>query len=230
MTAIEIRGQRQAFNDDVIKVDVTATYASQKELILQDFMDVEYITLDTNKDFVNEGIVMDIGEKFILVKNRMNDGDIFIYDRSGKALRKINNKGSQVSRQYSYLSGIALDEGNNEMFVNDHYTKYILVFDLFGKFKRSFQHKASTDKHLYTTIFNYDTDNLICYYDDDAKSRFFFLVSKKDGRITNEIKIPYKEHISLTLQSKSKPTTTKIWPGLYGSTISSITTGPAYSP
>ena len=52
----------------------------KKELILQDFMDVEYIALETNKEFLNQGFVQDIGKKTILVRNRIADGDIFVYD------------------------------------------------------------------------------------------------------------------------------------------------------
>ena len=54
-------GQRQAGNDDLITVDITKTPSSKKELILQDFMDVEYVALETKDDFLNQGIVMDIG-------------------------------------------------------------------------------------------------------------------------------------------------------------------------
>ena len=48
----------------------------KKELALQDFMDVEYIPLETNDDFVNQGFVQAIGKEFILVKNYRDDGDI----------------------------------------------------------------------------------------------------------------------------------------------------------
>ena len=37
--------------DDLITVDVTKSYPT-KELILQDFMDVEYIPLETKEDFI----------------------------------------------------------------------------------------------------------------------------------------------------------------------------------
>jgi len=51
--------------DDLIIVNVTKSYSPKKELILQDFMDVEYIALETNNDFVNQGFVMDIGKEII---------------------------------------------------------------------------------------------------------------------------------------------------------------------
>jgi len=45
---------------------------------------------------------------------------------------------------------------------------------------------------FYTEIFNYDKDNLICYDKYNEKATFV-LVSKKDGSITEEINIPFKE-------------------------------------
>jgi len=43
-------------NDDLITVDVTKSYP-KKELILQDFMDVEYIPLETTYEFITQGSV-----------------------------------------------------------------------------------------------------------------------------------------------------------------------------
>ena len=70
-------GKRQV-GDGLITIDVTARY-SHKELILQDFLDVEYIPLETGGEFYCQGVVQAIGEKIILIKNRVNDGDIFIF-------------------------------------------------------------------------------------------------------------------------------------------------------
>ena len=47
--------------DDLITVDVMTTDYPIKELILQDFMEVEYIALETNDDFINQGYVQAIG-------------------------------------------------------------------------------------------------------------------------------------------------------------------------
>lgn len=191
--APEIRGQKQAGSNDFITVNVVKNYSPKKELILQDFMDVEYVTLETNDDFINQGIVLDIGKEFVLVKNsnRINDGNIFVYDRTGKAIRKINRKG-QSGEEYISVYTVTLDEENKEMFVNDILGKKIVVYDLYGNFKRSFKHKNGTDSQFYSDIFNYDKQHLICY-DEYNKELPFVLISKQDGHITQEIKIPFKE-------------------------------------
>lgn len=190
--------QSNQLSNDIITIDVTKTNYPKKELILQDFMDVEYIPLETSGDFVNQGLVMDIGNKFLLVRNRNEDGNIFVYDRTGKALRKINHKG-QGGEEYSNILGIILDEANFEMYVNNHFEAKIQVYDLNGSFKRTLkiqQDKEDNGFQFYTDIFNYDKDNLICY-DTVNKETAFVLISKQDGSITKEIKVPFEKKMLL---------------------------------
>jgi len=212
-------GNKQS-TDDLITVDVTKSYSSKKELILQDFMDVEYIALETNDEFLNQGFVMDIGKKFILVKNRKDDGDIFVYDRTGKALRKINRKG-QGGEEYIFILGITLDEDNNEMYINNHYKKNILVYDLHGNFKRSLkQEEEGVGMHFYTDIFNYDKDHLICSSEFNEEGSLV-LISKQDGSITHKIKIPFKEkkHLHQTLKNEANEIEYMVGPGPYRTII-----------
>ncbi|WP_455593358.1 6-bladed beta-propeller [Bacteroides sp.] len=177
--------------DELITVDVNASYP-EKELVLQDFMDVEYVPLETTDEFITQGVVDAIGKDILLVTNRKNDGDIFVFDRAtGKGLRKINRLG-QSGEEYTQLTGIILDEDNNEMFVTDFPARKILVYDLYGNFKRSF---PFADTSYYAYIFNYDRDHLICYKSYlpllENEQSCHVLVSKKDGSITKEIQIPF---------------------------------------
>lgn len=88
--------QSKPQSEGFITVDVTATYP-KKDLILQDFMDVEYIPLETNKEFLTSGYVQAIGKNIIIVRNINQAGaDIFIFDRKGKGLRKINRMGQEM--------------------------------------------------------------------------------------------------------------------------------------
>lgn len=177
---------------DFITVDVNASYP-EKELILQDIMDVEYVALETTDQFLTKGFVKAIGENIILVTNLGNDGDIFVFDRSGKGLRKINRFG-QSGEEYSQITEIVLDEDNNEIFVVAYPERKIVVYDLFGNFKRSFKF---TDTSYYFYTFNYDQDNLICYKgyfpSVETEQSCHLIISKQDGSITQEIQIPFKE-------------------------------------
>lgn len=73
-------GCRENSGVDIVTVDISQNYP-KKELVLQDFMDVEYIPLETNDEFITQGDVMAIDNKYIVVKNWNNDGDIFLFDR-----------------------------------------------------------------------------------------------------------------------------------------------------
>ena len=178
--------------DDLITIDVSKSYP-KKELILQDFMDVEYIPLETNDEFLTQGAVQDVGKEYLLVKNRNNDGDIFIFDRkTGKGLRKINRQG-QGAEEYTRINGMILDESNSEIFVISMGNK-ILVYDLYGQFKRC----LNLDREV-SSVFDYDKSNLIGYdmsdYHNKGKDRsksYHVIISKQDGSITREIFIPFK--------------------------------------
>lgn len=181
--------------DELVTIDVTTTYPKQ-ELILQDIMDVEYVPLETSDDFVTQGDVMAIGNKYIIVKNWTNDGNILVFDRkTGKGVRKINRKG-QSGEEYANINGIVLDEDRNELFVNYTSGNKILVYDLSGNFKRSLPHTQGSEC---LDVFNFDKDHLIRYdmsvYYKEGKhndgTAYHAIISKQDGSITTPIAIPF---------------------------------------
>ena len=211
-------GGDHSSTDGLITVDVNDSYSTKKELVLQDFMDVEYIPLETNDEFINRACVQAVGEKYIIVTNFYDDGNIFVYGRNGKAIRKINRKG-QGGEEYVSMRSVSLDEENEEIFVNDFHAKKIRVYDLEGNFKRSLNQRSEKSS-FYVEMLDYDKDNLICY----DKFNFevpFLLVSKQDGSITKEITVPYKEkqlfHIVERLYDKGE--TRAAGPGPYNSII-----------
>ncbi|MDR2773337.1 MAG: 6-bladed beta-propeller [Tannerella sp.] len=192
-------GSGKPSTDELITVDVTAKYPL-RELILQDFTDVEYVPLETTDDFLTQGFVLTMGKEIILVKNRINDGDIFICDRTGKALRKINRQG-QGAEEYLFINAIVLDEDNREIFVNDMVKEKILVYDLYGEFKRSISYPNNV---RYDNIHIYDREHLICYDSSinnkggEARGRksWHFIISKQNGSIIKEIYIPFEKNKS----------------------------------
>ena len=148
--------------------------------------------LETTDEFLTQGVVKAVGKDIMLVTNRIQNGDIFVFDRTGKGLRKINRKG-QGGEEYLSFAEIILDENNNEMFVKDYAARKILVYDLYGTFKRSFK---NADSCYYDNVFNYDRDNLIAYKNfgaTESKPSCHVIISKQDGSITREIQIPFKE-------------------------------------
>lgn len=185
-------GTKDQLEYDLITVDVNAKYP-KKELILQDFMDVEYIALESSDEYITQGVIKAVGEKIIIVSNRSVDGNIFIFDRkNGKGLRKINRLG-QGPEEYSQFTDIILDEGNNEMFVIAYSSRKILVYDLYENFKRKF--KFVNEMEFYNYTFNYDNEFLICHkgYSPGVETErsSHILISKQNGQIKREIELPY---------------------------------------
>ena len=102
--------------EDLIVVDVSKDYP-KKELILQDLFDVEYIPLETTDEFVTLGWLQAIGKDVMIIRNMWAvDGDIFIYDRKGKAIRHINRKG-QGNEEYAATSGVYLDDEKQQIII-----------------------------------------------------------------------------------------------------------------
>ena len=187
--------------DGFITIDVTVNYP-EKELILQDFMDVEYVPLETTDSFVCQGLVLDVSRNYILIRNRNSDGNLYLFDRTGKGVRVINRKG-QGGEEYTFASSAVLDEENGEMFINNMATQKILVYDLSGNFKRS----LSCKDYRFFTMYNFDQNNLICHdsFDNDKVPEFqsrqsFMLISKQDGSVTREIQIPFKEKKTIVMR------------------------------
>ena len=188
---VACEGNKQS-NEDLIIVDVSRSYP-KKELVLQDFMSVEYIPLETTDEFVTQGLVQDVGEEYLLLKNKNSDGNIFVFDRkTGKGLRKINRQG-QGPEEYTRINEIVLDESNGEIFVKSQGNK-IVVYDLYGTFIRY----LDLDRDV-SSVFDYDKYNLICYdmsdYHSKGKDRggsYHMIISKQNGSITREIFIPFK--------------------------------------
>jgi len=181
-------------SDAFITIDVTKSYP-KKELILQDFMDVEYIPLETTYEFLCQGRVLAVGNEIILVRNQVNDGNIYIFDKNGKGLRKINRLG-RGGEEYTDISGVILDEDNSEIFVNNMSANRIMVYDLYGNFKRSLRYNEGV-RHQY--FFNFDRESIIC---EDLTHRVdaetpdkspFLIISKQDCSIIKEINVPYEK-------------------------------------
>ena len=169
---------------DILTINVSGNFP-ERTMILQDFMDVEYIVLDDSDDFLTQGIVRAIGNNVILVTNWFPDGNIFVFDRNtGEGLRVINRRG-QGPGEYANILQVVLDEENNEMFV---WTPgRFLVYDLYGNFLRQFNFAGGS-------VRNADAYNFLVYRTfpislEEHRQPVFLIISKQDGSFVEEIHI-----------------------------------------
>ena len=178
---------------ELVTINVESDYP-EKELILQDFVDVEYIPLETNDEFINKGWVKAVGKNLLAIVNGGTDGDIFLYERStGKGIRKINRKG-QGGEEYTQITQIVLDEEQNEMFIVDYPRQKFMVYNLEGKFLRSFNFDENS---YYSFVYPYDKAHLIVYKDcahhGQPEKSCHAIISKQDGKTIRELSLPYEE-------------------------------------
>ena len=95
---------------DLITVDVTADYP-EKELVLQDIFDVEYVPLETTDEFVTKAMVKAVSDHYVLTSNWGKDGNLYLFDRTtGKGIRVINRFG-QSGEEYGIAVKCLIDEG-----------------------------------------------------------------------------------------------------------------------
>ena len=185
---------KQKDSDGLIRVDVSKSYP-KKELILQDLFDIEYVPLETTDEFLTSGVPVALTEDVLMVRDvtRFLTGNLFLFDREGKPVKKINRKG-EGGEEYLNTMSVVLDDQKNEIFVDNYLGRRVMIYDLDGNFKRSFEH---IEGRSYERLGNLNQDYLICHdgsLETMEKRNFFMIVSKQDGKV-KEIQIPYDKTI-----------------------------------
>ncbi len=183
-------------NEELMTIDLNQFYP-EKELTLQDFMEVEYVPLESSDEFITSATIKAVGEKYLVMAS---DRKLLLFDRqTGKGIQVINRIG-QGAEEYTLAYNIVLDETANELIVNDPIIQKICIYDLEGNFKRSFKHAVG---HKFVDVTGFDKDYLVCYDENifmDAEKTeidnmriYHFLISKQDGSIVQEIPVPYEK-------------------------------------
>ncbi len=183
---------------DLIEVDVTKDYP-KKDFNWEDLADIEFIPLETKDDFLCEerACIATLTDNLIVIAN-WSDGNVFIFDRKGNAVKKFNHQGPS-GEEYTKIGQAFFDNNKKELYVNDMFKKKIFVYDLDGNYKRSFGHIKNTQ---YSDIGDFSENDLICY---DASTEYrtdkinpFLIISKQTGAKIREIIIPLEKKLSLS--------------------------------
>ena len=170
----------------------------EKDLLVSEHADVEYVRLETTDEVLLDGIAslyLSVTDRFI-VTNNMKEGRIFVFDRQGKHLHNFMRKG-QSGEEFVFANRVRVDDKAEEIFVLDTRNK-VLVYTLDGKFKRVLDIPKGMRAD---DLWNYDDEWLLSYdsYNLDrgdlpCAEQPFFLLSKKDGSV-KRIEVNAKERI-----------------------------------
>ena len=176
-----------------------------KEIILNDLADITYIPIETNNHvLINNGInaLSHFSDKYIIIVN-YKSYDCYIFDRNGKIINFFNHKG-QGPNEYLNIIGITADEVKKEIYIVDYPQKHrILVYSFDGDFIRTLSLPSNT---TIGTIHNFDKETLLCEDNNhkNGNKKPYFLLSKQNGRIINELNIIFnKERISPRFYQKT---------------------------
>jgi hypothetical protein len=186
---------KQLMDSNINVIDINRI---QPEKILHagdEVVSVEYIPLETNDEFLCGGKVVAFTDEIIVYHNfSFKGGDILLFDRKGKALKKISRQGSG-GEEYASSNGVVYDDANKELYINSMLSGKIVVYDLDGNFKRCFRQNPA----IFWDIENYDNESLICYTRNENIERPFLLISKQTGEKIRDIVIPYEKKISIDI-------------------------------
>lgn len=197
------RNDSSSGSDGLIHVDVTKDYP-EKEFLLQDLFEVEYVRLETSDDFLTAGFVLEVSDHYVVSRNtNIFSGDFYLFDRqTGKGVAHLNRKG-QGGEEYTNLLDLLVDEQAGELYLNSHFNKMIYVYNFEGNFKRSFKQQGVLFYNRIGLLGDYliaDDDQIQEIETGPQPLRDHFLVlSKADGQVVQAPSIPYERKIPLIL-------------------------------
>ena len=168
------------------EVDVYADYP-MKQMDIGELAEVVYLPL--TKKWLFEGrsyystFTGYVSERYIV--SHTFDGDVEVFDHSGKKLHAFNHRGQLKEGKYIGISDIWLDEANEEVWIQD-FDNAFKIYTLEGVYKRMLKVPESMNVCDFEA---WSADSLLCYDDFRVEEGLnknphpFYLLSKKDGGI-----------------------------------------------
>ena len=185
--------QHASFETDASGLPVIHLQADypEKEIVLQDVAEVEYIPLETTEESLI-GAASEIlikGDTIVIWETKQDK--VLFFDRTGKLLSAIRHVGSG-GEEYQAGMYLSVDFDRQELLILDNYVRYrIQVYDFQGNFLRTLPLSRQVWPEQ---LLDYDKDYLLGYDTKDmhevwngkqAPAFPYFLVSKQDGRVVS---------------------------------------------
>ena len=188
--------------NELASIDVLKQYP-EKIIFLQDIANIDYIRLETNLNTLlrteMDLKIAHVSDDYIIASNT-SDGDVFVFDGSGKSKFSFNHKGPNRAKEYNRITAITFDEKLKEIFICDIFSRKWFVFSEEGSFIRSFNTHISS--FIPRDVYNFDDETLLIY--DESGLPFqtgfsehpYFFISKKDGSVIDSLNIHLPIRIS----------------------------------
>lgn len=174
-------------SNGVLQIDVSKDY-STIQMSLQDVVDVEYIRLANDSDFVVRSRPLVCSANYIITKGGKT-GEILVFNKEGKPVNQFSHYGNGP-HEYNYITNLCIDKKRGEMYIHDVFSRKMVIYTLKGEFIREF---SSGDGRF---IYNFNDDSFLVYNTETNQINpelkpYFSIVSKSDGSILKKINIPF---------------------------------------
>lgn len=149
----------------ITTIDILEGLSTEKEFLLSEFVDdVEYVKLETNPECLLSWANYLVGKKYIVAIQSYNPGQVYLFDRFGKYLRKIGAEG-KGPQEYTSISSVTADPEETYILVNDYQRDIILKYDFDGNVISQYNYKEKLDA---------DVAGIVCKSTDEIFFRLDF--------------------------------------------------------
>ncbi len=165
----------------ITTIDILDGLKSEKELRLSEIVDgVEYVKLETSSECLFSWASFSVGEKYILAVQQYGPAQIFLFDRSGKFIRKIGGEG-KGPLEYTSLSTVVTDPEETYILVNDYQRDILMKYDFDGNVTATFRYKEQLDWDISDIVVK-GSDEIFCRIDYPLlEKKNFYLIRKMDA-------------------------------------------------
>jgi hypothetical protein len=157
---------------EIINLDITSHKVYPEKGKFEDYFEsYDIIPLETTPKSTIAKIerIFFFKDKFFLLDLELDE--LFIFDKKGKFLNKINNKGKGPN-EYIGLSDFTINEDEEKIVLYSNFPKKILVYDIEGKFIK--QYKQDKQEEQYRNI-AYNNKSFLFLKDEVKHSKPFLI-------------------------------------------------------
>ncbi len=165
----------------IATIDILKGLNNEKEFRLSEFVDgVEYVKLETTKECLFSSAMFQIGKKYIVAVQPYRPAQIFLFDRSGKFLRKIGCEG-KGPLEYISISSVVTDPEETYILVNDYQRSVIMKYDFEGKVLFNFNFKDKLDGDVARIAVKSSNEVYLRMEYPRMEKKNFYLIRKMDA-------------------------------------------------
>lgn len=151
-----------SMGDGVYFIDLNEDYPA-RELVLQDLVKVEYVSLETDSVFLLSSVSPWFNDGTCLGYVDNKTGNVLFFEApTGKKSFLINRRG-QGPEEYVYSSAITKDPVSDEVFVNSTFESAFKVYSAEGGYLRTLPYCREKGKYeILSAVENFNDSLLIC--------------------------------------------------------------------